>query len=139
MKVKKYNQFLKEEVEAETDLPENTIENEEGEENADQSNYQEVLDELEKMIRKTLEKSGGEYEQFIDSFIKDPEEVKIEGLINDADIYDFYLKFRNQIDEVLNTTKFYQQTPDENGCLGLYDYVILGTNKSILEFLKMLS
>jgi hypothetical protein len=137
MKIKKYTQFLKEEVEIDTDLPENTIENEE-ELDKENSNYDEVTEELKKMIESTICKSGGEYNQFISSFIKDSDNVKIEGLINESDIYDFYLKFRNQVDEILNDTKFYQQTPDENGCLGLYDYVILGTNKAILEFAKLL-
>ena len=139
MKIKKYNQFLKEEVEAEAELPENTIENEESEQNKISSNYQEATDEIKKLVEKTIEKNGGELNQFILSFIKDPENIKIEGLINDSDIYDFYLKFRNQVDEILNTIKFYQQTPDDNGCLGLYDYIILGTNRAIIEFAKLLS
>lgn len=138
MKVKKWTEFLKEEVEAEAELPENTIENEESDAKKVSDNYQEVTDEIKKMIEETIDKSGGEFNQFVSSFIKDPESVKIEGLINESDVYDFYLKFRNQIDEILNTTKFYQQTPDENGILGLYDYIILGTNKAILEFVKLI-
>jgi len=139
MKIKKYNQFLKEEVEAETELPENTIENEESESSQLAANYQEVTDEITKMIKETIKRSGGEFNQFLSSYLKDPENIKIEGLINESDIYDFYLKFRNQIDEILEKTKFYQQTPDENGCLGLYDYIILGTNKAIIEFVKLIS
>lgn len=140
MIIKKYTEFLKEELEAETDLPENTIdENEESEESESFSKYQEVIDEIKRLIEETINKNGGEFNQFILSLVKDPENVKIEGLINESDIYDFYLKYRNQVDEVLNTTKFYQQTPDENGCLGLYEYVIFGTNQSIIEFVKLMS
>lgn len=139
MKIKKYSQFLKEEADAEVDLPENTLQNEEEISDENHLKYEEVTDELKKLIDQTIEKSGGEFNQFVSSYLKSPNDIKIEGLINDSDIYDFYLKFRNQIDEILNETKFYQQTPDENGCLGLYDYVILGTNKAILEFAKLLS
>ena len=37
---------------------------------------------------------------FKDKFVKSPEDTKIEGFINDSDIYEFYLKFRNDIDEL---------------------------------------
>ena len=104
----------------------------------DASKYTEVTDEVKKMIEKTIEKSGGEFKSFLDSFIKNPEDVKIEGLINDSDIYDFYLKYRNQIDEVLNTIKFYGETPESINVFGLYDFIIKGTQKAIQEFVKML-
>jgi hypothetical protein len=104
----------------------------------DASKYTEVTDEVKKMIEKTIEKSGGEFKSFVDSFIKNPEDVKIEGLINESDIYDFYLKYRNQIDEVLNSIKFYQTTPEEMNVFGLYDFIIKGTQKAAEEFVKML-
>lgn len=104
----------------------------------DASKYTEVTDEVKKMIEKTIEKSGGEFKSFVESFVKNPEDVKIEGLINDSDIYDFYLKYRNQIDEVLNTVKFYGETPESINVFGLYDFIIKGTQKAIQEFVKML-
>ena len=107
-------------------------------ESDDPSKYTEVTDELKKLIDGTIESSGDEYKSFVESFLKDPDEVKIEGLINESDIYDFYLKFRNQIDEVLNTIKFYQTTPEDLNVFGLYDFVIKGTQKAVEEFAKML-
>jgi len=107
-------------------------------ESDDPSKYTEVTDEIKSMIEKTIDKSGGEFNQFVESFTKNPEDVKIEGLINDSDIYDFYLKYRNQIDEVLNTIKFYQTSPEGMNVFGLYDFMIKGTQKSIEEFVKML-
>ena len=71
----------------------------------DSSKYTEIKDEIKSMIEKTIENSGGEFESFVDKFVKEPEDVKIEGLINDSDLYDFYLKFRNDIDEILNIDK----------------------------------
>lgn len=108
-------------------------------ESDDASKYTEVTDKIRSMIESTIEKSGGEFETFIESYIKNPEDVKIEGLINDSDVYDFYLKYRNQIDEVLNTVKFYQTTPEEMNVFGLYDFMITGTMRSVEEFVKMLS
>ena len=119
MKVKKFYKFIKEDV--------------------DYVKYEEVTSEIKSMIEATIENSGGEYSDFIQKFIKEPEEVKIEGLINESDIYDFYLKFRNQIDELLNDIKYFGYVPEELNVFGLYDYVIAGTKKSIEEFVKILS
>jgi hypothetical protein len=101
--------------------------------------FQEVIDEVKSLIESTIENSGGEFKSFIDSFIKEPNEVKIEGLINESDIYDFYLKYRNQIDECLNDINFYDNPPSEIGALGLYEYTIKGTMVSVKEFVKQLS
>jgi hypothetical protein len=103
------------------------------------SKFQEVIDEVKSLIESTIENSGGDFESFIDSFIKEPNEVRIEGLINESDIYDFYLKYRNQIDESLNDINFYDNPPSEIGALGLYEYTIKGTMISVQEFVKQLS
>jgi len=101
--------------------------------------FEEVIDEVKSMIEKTIEKSGGEFESFVDSYIKNPEDVKIEGLINDSDIYDFYLKYRNQVDECLKDIKFYDQTSTDVGAFSLYEYVIKGTTRSIKEFVTSMT
>jgi hypothetical protein len=108
-------------------------------ESDDPSKYTEVTDQIKELIENTIENSGGEFKTFVEYYIKNPSDVKIEGLINDSDVYDFYLKNRNQIDEVLNSVKFYQTTPEEMNVFGLYDFVITGTMKSVEEFVKMLS
>ena len=90
-------------------------------------------------MTKKVKNSGGEFASFVDKFAKEPDEVKIEGLINDSDLYDFYLKFRNDIDEMLNDLKFFGSAPSEVNALGLYDYLIKGTQKAIEETVKLLS
>jgi hypothetical protein len=90
------------------------------------------------MIEKTIEKSGGDFESFKDKFVKSPEDTKIEGFINDSDIYEFYLKFRNDIDELLNNVKYFDEVPSESNTLGLYDYIISGTERSVIEVVKTL-
>lgn len=104
----------------------------------DSSKYTEIKDEIKSMIEKTIENSGGEFASFVDKFVKEPEDVKIEGLINDSDLYDFYLKFRNDIDEILNDIKFFGNAPSEVNAIGLYDYLIKGTQKAIEEAVKSL-
>lgn len=120
--IKKYLQFIKE-----ADEP-----------SKDNNKYTELKDGVRSMIEKTIEKSGGEFDSFVDKFVKSPDDVKIEGLINDSDIYDFYLKFRNDIDELLNDIKYFDEVPSESNTFGLYDYIINGTEKAIIEAVKML-
>lgn len=103
--------------------------------------FQEVIDEIKDLIEKTVKAknrksrdSDQNVEQFVSSYEKNPEDVKIEGLINDSDVYDFYLKFRNQVDECLKDIKFYDKTATEIGAFGLYEYVIKGTNLAVKEF-----
>lgn len=104
----------------------------------DNNKYTDLKDEVKSMIEKTIEKSGGEYQSFVDKFIKSPDDVKIEGLINDSDIYDFYLKFRNDIDELLNDINYFDEVPSESNTFGLYDYIINGTERAIIEAVKLL-
>jgi sugar-specific transcriptional regulator TrmB len=104
----------------------------------DPDNYTEIKDEVKSMITKTVEANGGEYKAFIDSFMQNPEDVKVEGFINDSDIYEFYLKFRNDIDEILNNVKFFDTPATEINAYGLYEYVIEGTDRAFMEVIKML-
>ena len=121
--VKKYLQFIKESDEVNK---------------PDSSKFSEVTDEVKSMVEKTIEKSGGELKTFVESFIKNPEDIKVEGFINDSDVYDFYLKWRNDIDEILSSIKFFSEVPTDNNAFGLYEYVIKGTQRSFLEFIKMI-
>ncbi len=134
--IKKYIEFIKEadetdEVSPEEQTTDQTI-------GTDSDKFTEIKDEVKSMIEKTIEKSGGELKQFIDSFNKNPEDVKIEGFINDSDIYEFYLKWRNDIDEVLNDINFFDENPADINVIGLYDYIIKGTEKALQEVVKMI-
>lgn len=104
----------------------------------DDNRYEEFKEEIKSMIKSTIEQNGGEFNTFVDSFNKSPEDYQIEGLINDSDIYDFYLKFRNDIDEVLNDVKYFDEIPSENNTFGLYEYTINGTIRAVIEIVKSL-
>ena len=131
--IKKYLQFIKEADETTESQPAA-----ESTDKVDSGKYTELKDEVKSMIEKTIEKSGGEFKSFVDKFIKSPEDVKIEGFINDSDIYEFYLKFRNDIDELLNDIKYFNEVPSESNTLGLYDYIINGTTKALNQIVKEL-
>ena len=128
--IKKYLHFIKE-------ADENDIEAVDGVKSLSKDKYQELTDEVKSMIDKTIEDNGGEFDTFVDSFIKNPEDVKINGFINDSDIYEFYLKWRNDIDEILNTVGFYDKKPTDLNAFGLYDYMIKGTQEAINEVIKL--
>jgi hypothetical protein len=121
--IKKYLHFIKEDESLSKEDP---------------SKYSDIIDEIKSMIESTIEKSGGEFDSFKDSYIKNPTDIKVEGFINDSDIYDFYLKWRNDIDELLNSIKFFGESPSDNNAFGLYEYIIKGTEKAFLEFTKMI-
>ena len=108
-------------------------------EGIDDGKYTELKGEIKSMIEETIKRSGGEYKSFVEEFSKNPEDVKIEGLINDSDIYDFYLKYRNDIDELLNDIKFFGNSPSSINAMGLYDYLIKGTQKAVEESVKILA
>jgi len=131
--IRKYLQFIKEADETTEAQPAA-----ESTEKVDSGKYTELKDEVKSMIEKTIEKSGGEFKSFVDKFIKSPEDVKIEGFINDSDIYEFYLKFRNDIDELLNDIKYFNEVPSESNTFGLYDYIINGTEKAVSQIVKEL-
>lgn len=104
----------------------------------DSSKYTEIVSFVKEMVENTIESSGGELEYFIESFIKNPEDVKVEGFINDSDIYEFYLKWRNDIDEILNNIGFYDRKPVDENAFGLYEFLIKGTEKAFSEVIKMI-
>lgn len=137
--LKRYSQFINEADETEQPVQGQPTEAPEGIKTLDNSKYPEVMEEVQKMIDNTIQKSGGELKSFIESFEKNPEDVKVEGFINDSDIYDFYLKFRNDVDEILNNIKFYDESPTEVNAFGLYEYVIKGTERAFMEVVKMIN
>ena len=126
--IKRYFQFIKEAEEVKS------LENDA----SDSSKFVEIKDEVKSMIEATIEKSGGELKTFVSSYVKNPEDVKVDGFINDSDIYEFYLKWRNDIDEILSDINYFDEVPTENNSFGLYEYVIRGTEKAFFEVVKMI-
>lgn len=126
--IKKYLQYIKEAEDPQVDT----------EESVSSNKFTELKDEVKSMIEKTIEESGGEMSEFIKSYLKNPEDVKVNGFINDSDIYEFYLKWRNDIDEVLNDINFFDEVPTEQNAFGLYEYIIKGTEKAFMEIVRQL-
>jgi hypothetical protein len=94
--------------------------------------YKDLKDEIIDKIIKSLNSDDIDvFNDFIEAFIRDSDKNKIEGLINDSDVYEFYLSYRNDIDSLLSKINFYDEVPSEINCFSLYDYIIKGTMKAI--------
>ena len=76
------------------------------------------------------------FQEFLDSYDRNPKDSEIDGLVNDVDVYSFYIKYRNEIDKILSDLKFYEKKPSEMDSFGLYDYVIKGTKEAISDVIK---
>lgn len=104
-----------------------------------QSIYSDLIGDVKEMIEKSLNSSDQKTsEDFISAYLKDSEKNRIEGLINDADIYEFYLKYKNNIDEILSDINFYDDSPSDKDVFSLYDYIISGTKEALKEIVKMM-
>jgi hypothetical protein len=128
----KFIDYLKESNEEDIDITSSS-------EPVQEKDYTDLKEEIVDMIKSSL-KSDDEklFNDFVTATIKDPDNSQIEGLINDSDIYEFYLKWRNEIDEVLSDINFYDDIPSEIKVYSLYDYIIKGTNKAISEVISKL-
>jgi hypothetical protein len=101
-----------------------------------------VVSYVRDMIQNTIDKDnsgGGDVKSFAKNYKNKPEDVSIEGLINDEQVYDFWLKYDNVIDEILNDVNFFNESPDELNSVGTYMYIITSTKRAILEIVKKIA
>ena len=93
---------------------------------------------IDKIIKSLNTDDKKVFDDFISAYIRDSEKNQIEGLINDSDIYEFYLSNRNDIDALLSKLNFYDEVPSDMNSFSLYDYVVKGTKKAITEIITEL-
>lgn len=77
-------------------------------------------------------------QNFINNYIDDPNSKTLVGLVDDADIFDNYLKYQNNIDEICTDKAYFDKSPKENNISSLYVFVTNGTKFAVLECLKLL-
>ena len=83
--IKKYIQFIKEADEVNPTGEAQKTETDAG----DSSKFAEIIDEVKSMIEKTIEKSGGEFDSFVKSYINNPNYVNVEVFLKYSYIYYF--------------------------------------------------
>lgn len=119
MKIKRYTKFVNEDLS--TDI---TISDE----------YKDIKTNIVEMIEKSVEKPSMEVlKKTLTDYVADIDENPIEGLVNDSDVYEFYLKWRNDIDNILADIEFYEKRPSSMDVFSLYDYIVVGTKNSVKE------
>ena len=96
---------------------------------------EEIVDlekDLKSMIENSIKTSDLKtVEDFISAYKADPDKYQINGLINDSDVWDFYIKYKTEIDEILNKDGFYAKSAEDLNVYSLYDYVIEGTKDAV--------
>lgn len=95
-----------------------------------------ILSILEESVENTEELIN--VQNFISEYVEDPSTKVLVGLVDDSEIFDFYLKYQNNIDEICNDKKFFDKIPSENNIISLHGFVIEGTKFAVLECLKIL-
>jgi len=77
-------------------------------------------------------------QNFINDYIEDDEKVALVGLIDDADIFDFWNKYKTEVDEILKGVDFFDKSPNENNIFSIYDFMTQGTKIAVQEAMKSL-
>jgi len=121
----KYENFLKEKLEEQFDdkLSENYKSLKRG-----------ILDLLDSSIDKP-----DELQIFINNYIENPENSSVIEFVENDDIFNFYLKFEANIDELCVDKEYFDKAPKENDIFSLYEFIIDGTKFAFLECLKLMN
>ena len=97
------------------------------------------------IINTTLEEISDEsvknndLKSFINDYLtKGKDSNTIISLNEDNDIFNFYLKNKSDVDQLLNVTEYLDKSPKDNNVFSLYDVVIDGTKQGIIEILKII-
>lgn len=124
--LKKYTQFTNE-----------SLENKELEEKISDKFKDIKIDFLE-ILSKTIDSEDiNSVKEFLQEYTKDNSTSNIEGLVNDSDINEFYIKYGNDIDEILEGDDKLKESPSDIDSFSLYDYVVKQTKTALKELAKM--
>jgi len=121
LKLKNFDEYLNENLESDI-LETNKLSDE----------YKSLKKGIIELLDNTVEDSDKllNVQNYMDDYINSEDEI-LEGFIENSDIYDFYLKYQNDIDELLTDEEFFDEYPTEYNIYSLYDYLIEGTKKSV--------
>lgn len=107
--------------------------------------FPELKKDLLSLINNTLEQTSSksvkqeDLNDFMTKYLTTGKDVDmIDELIEDNDIFNFYLKHQSDFDELLNDTGYMEKTPHENNVFSLYDITIDGTKQGILNMIEIL-
>ncbi len=81
------------------------------------------------LLDKTLNGDTTKLQSFIDAYVDPNSDEILDGFVEDADIFDFYLKYQSDVDQILLDQNYYEDSPEVES---LYDYVIDGTFDAVV-------
>lgn len=128
MKIKRYLKFLNEDLKSDV------------EDSLKQENKDFKSEIVGKIIKSLKSEERQVFDEFIEAYTRDDDKNKIQGLINDAEIYEFYLSYMNDVDAILAELNFYDESPSnpEINCFSLYGYIVKGTMKAVKECVMLI-
>lgn len=142
MLLKRFNEFLNEDVSDEFKLDDATPTSTETSTPTPaktEEPVKETDDKFEKLkadISKMLEETGNRQDILKKVNDESIEALNIKGFNQDSDVYDFYLAHQFEIDEKLNEENFFDSKMSELGINGLYNATIIGTQFAVKKFLQ---
>ena len=77
-------------------------------------------------------------QNFINKSSENLDESPLVGFIDDGDIFNFYMKFQADIDEVCINNNWFNKTASEENVNSLYGYMISGSKFAVKQCLKIL-
>jgi len=95
-----------------------------------------ILDLLDNSVKDSDELVN--VQNFISEYIKNPEKVVIVDFVEDGEVFQFYLKYQGNIDEVCNNNGYFEKVPKDNNIFSLYKYITEGTKFAVLQAMKIM-
>jgi hypothetical protein len=81
------------------------------------------------LLDKELQGDVTKLQNYLESYTDEESEDVLDGFVEDAEIFDFYLKYQADVDEILLDHDYYADPP---GVESLYDFVIDGTFDAVV-------
>ncbi|MCK9416539.1 hypothetical protein M0Q97_07780 [Candidatus Dojkabacteria bacterium] len=75
-------------------------------------------------------------QNFISEYIENTKDSTLVGLVDDAEIFDFYLKYQGNIDEICADKNYFDLVPKNNNIFSLYNFIGHGTKFAVKECMK---
>lgn len=101
--------------------------------------YSELKEAILKMVEDSISSTDPKLtKEFLEAYIKDDEKTLMVGFVNDSDIYDFYIKYTDLIDQILMDLNYFDEAPIDNNLYGVYDYVVGSTKIAVKKFVESL-
>ena len=107
--------------------------------------YTTLKTDILKVMNDILEETSSEnvktddLNQFISEYIsKGKEGISMLELVSDNSIFNFYLKNKADIDELLTKSGYFKESPSDNNVTDLYDVMIDGTKQAIIDILVII-